>query len=39
MIESYGFVEMFLVPIKFWESVKASFWEISVVAVLMGGCA
>ncbi len=40
MIESYGFVEMFLlVPMKLWESVKARVFGVSVVAVLMGGCA
>lgn len=39
MIESYGFVQMFLAPINLWQSVKARFFEVSVVAVLMGGCA
>jgi len=39
MIESYGFVEMFLTPMKLWQSVKARFFGVSVVAVLMGGCA
>jgi len=39
MIESFGFVEMYLVPLKLWKAVKSKFAAISEVAVLIGGCA
>jgi hypothetical protein len=38
MIESFGFVEMYLVvPLKLWKTVKAKLAAISEVAVLVGG--
>jgi hypothetical protein len=40
MIESFGFVEMYLsVPFKLWKTIKYTLVAISEVAVLVGGCA
>lgn len=40
MIESFGFVEMYLmVPLTLWRTIKSKLTAISEVAVLVGGCA
>jgi hypothetical protein len=43
MLESYGFVELYLVPgLRLWQAVKfklATISQVSEVAVLVGGCA
>jgi len=39
MIESFGFVEMYLMRLQVWRTIKSKFAAISEVAVLMGGCA
>lgn len=44
MLESYGFIEMYLVcrGLKLWRAVKsklAAISQVSEVAVLIGGCA
>jgi hypothetical protein len=42
MLESYGFVEMYLVcpGLRLWRAVKlAAISQVSEVAVLVGGCA
>ena len=44
MLESYGFVEMYLVcpGLRFWQVVKSklvAISQVSEVAVLVGGCA
>ena len=40
MIESFGFVEMYLAaPLIFWQTIKSAFVAITEVAVLIGGCA
>ena len=44
MLESYGFIEMYLVcpGLKLWQAVKsklAAISQVSEVAVLVGGCA
>lgn len=39
MVESFGFVEMYLAPLTLWRTIKSKFAAISEVAVLVGGCA
>jgi len=39
VIESFGFVEMYLVvPLTLWKTIKSKLAAISEVAVLVGGC-
>ena len=39
MIESFGFVEMYLmVPLTLWKTVKSKLAALSEVAMLVGGC-
>lgn len=39
MVESFGFVEMYLVSLTFWRTIKSKFVVINEVAVLVVGCA
>jgi hypothetical protein len=39
VIESFGFVEMYLVvPLTLWKTIKSKLAAISEVALLVGGC-